>query len=362
MTARRSSSGHAPTVRLESRAMRMRAPPELDVLLSAADAVAIASPASGEVVSAAPEPSESATVPAAADSVPESGAVASAVLTASESVPESDVDAPANLAAAATTDGSDADASQAPTVADGDGADEEYYDVETINNVRTRGGVRQYRVVWKVSGKQKEGTKLPHTWEDEEKLVADGCDRLLERVDMWALDQRAQQSHIPFDQWQATSFPVRTGANEQGTCLFDALRSALERLNQPLDLFEKEMDRFTHHPLYLAQDHSGGLKWSQFRAFVQQYNSAGGKISWSAFDYNFQRTGLCGIAAIKRMKLPVGVYIVACTSKHKVGHAVAMQITRAGGSLFDKGERSALTKGGVWFNRVQHVHKIVIEE
>ena len=175
----------------------------------------------------------------------------------------------------------------------------------------------KYKVVWKI----KVGGTRPETDEPAEQLREDGFGPVMDIVDEWVSLGRERD----FLSWARDKHPTVIGANATGTCLFEALQVAVRLLGEPSAVPDSDVQSFLDESVVRGVDTSRGVSWKAFKVFLDQLRLAGSRLSTSTFECNLHCSGHRGVAAIQRLKLKSGVYVVGESTTMGVGHAFDLQ-------------------------------------
>lgn len=197
------------------------------------------------------------------------------------------------------------------------------HEFENIINRRSIDGGKQYLVVWKGTPDPK--TKKPRfsaTWELGAELKKDGGGDLLKLVDDW-VDNVMRR--IPFESYLKSSALAIgiMGTSIENDCTFVAVKAAFEALG----LFGTATRvRFDDYLSILAVDVSGGLEWPKLAGFLKYLHS---EVPACALDESrsknlFKGDG-SGHAAILRLLLGDGVYLMGTSNGRRVGHCAALE-------------------------------------
>ncbi|KAK1929340.1 hypothetical protein P3T76_015092 [Phytophthora citrophthora] len=208
-----------------------------------------------------------------------------------------------------------------------------------------------YRVLWRT---RKKG-RLPRTWEPRAMLLEDGFHDAVKLVDEWVDGGRQRD----FFQFVSKLYPSVAGTNPMGTCMFLALQHALLLVGEPFGVRNSHIEDFLARGTELGQDLSRGISWKLFRAFVFQLHIAGSRLSLGEIEFNRHRTGHRGVAAIVRLPLEDGVYLIAASNTLAVGHAFVLQVRGVQRTVMDDSSQRPLDNYGEWIGRViyhGHVH------
>lgn len=187
-------------------------------------------------------------------------------------------------------------------------------------------------------------------------LVEDGFETAIKVVDEWVDGGR----QTDFFQFVSNLYPSVAGANPMGTCMFLALQHALLLVGEPFGVRNSHVQEFLARATELKQDLSRGVPWTIFRAFILQLHVGGSRLSLEDIEYNRHRTGHRGVAAIVRLPLEDGIYLVAACNTMAVGHAFVLQVRGAQRTVFDDSSQCPLKDYGEWIDRVMFVRKVTL--
>ncbi|OWZ12319.1 hypothetical protein PHMEG_00014547 [Phytophthora megakarya] len=171
-------------------------------------------------------------------------------------------------------------------------------------------------------------------------LLEDGFKDAVKVVDEWVDGGRQKD----FFQFVSELYPSVAGAN-------------------PMESFgvrNSHIQEFLSRATLLGQVLSRGVKWKIFRAFILQLRLAGSRLSLEDIEYNRHRTGHRGVAAIVRLSLEDGIYLVAAGNTMAVGHAFVLQVRGAQRTVFDDSSQRPLDGYGEWIDRVMFVRKVAL--
>ncbi|KAK1928912.1 hypothetical protein P3T76_015552 [Phytophthora citrophthora] len=188
-------------------------------------------------------------------------------------------------------------------------------------------------------------------------LMADGFSDALAIVDEWVGAGRKED----FFQFVSEKYPSVAGANPSGTCLFLALQQALVPVGDSQGVEDADIQEFIARSAELHQDVSHGVPWRLFRALVAQMRSRGSELSLVDIECNRHRTGHRGVAAIERLPLEEGFYLVAASNSMAVGHAFVLHVAGGRYTVYDDTIRRPLRSYGEWIDRLMFVRRVAIE-
>ncbi|KAK1929393.1 hypothetical protein P3T76_015175 [Phytophthora citrophthora] len=187
-------------------------------------------------------------------------------------------------------------------------------------------------------------------------LVEDGFEDALKVVDEWVDGGRQND----FFQFVSELYPSVAGANPMGTCMFLALQHALLLVGEPFGVRNSHVQEFLARATELKQNLSRGVPWKNFRAFILQLHVGGSQLSLEDIEYNRHRTGHRGVAAIVRLHLEDGVYLIAASNTLAVGHAFVLQVRGVQRTVMDDSSQRPLDNYGEWIDRVMFVRKVAL--
>ncbi|KAJ8566452.1 hypothetical protein ON010_g6672 [Phytophthora cinnamomi] len=211
----------------------------------------------------------------------------------------------------------------------------------------------KYTVVWKT----RVGGQRPETDEPATKLREDGFGDAMAIVDEWVDAGREGDFLV----WARTHHEAVLGANINGSCMFEALAKAAVLEGSPSAVPSEEVERFQEGAAARGVDISRGISWKQTCAFLNQLQRAGSPLSVPDFKFNYQQSGHRGAAAIRRLKLKNGVYVVGAQSTMGVGHAFALHVSGRKLTVHDGDAKKTLGRYGEWIDAVMFVRKVVIQ-
>lgn len=239
---------------------------------------------------------------------------------------------------------------------DEDWIDDTTYLVNAVVN-RRRGPARfggyEYRVVWWAA----EG-RMVRTWERRSTLIEDGFGEQLAAVDAW----KAARTDSPFTEWAARHRPAVLTASATGRCLFEAFALALQRLGDRVGVPDAEVEAFAEKLAASGVDVDIGIKWKTFSAFVRRISSIGSRVDYAELTINRHTGGHRRQAAIDRLNLSDGVYLVGAFNSYRVGHAFILVVKGSKRTAIDTSGEMPFCRYGKWIENVSFVRKVQLQD
>jgi hypothetical protein len=217
----------------------------------------------------------------------------------------------------------------------------------------------EYKVLWK---RLSDSGKHPKTWEPRSSLL-DSCPSIATEmavVDRWFAAGRVGTivDFMKTDEYG----PICLTANEKGTCAFDALRTAACLAGNASaysdEVFQEFVAKGVAKGVKLQAD--CGATEPVLMAFIRALIAKGSPIDYGASIVKHHNSGHFTKAAITRIKLKDGIYIIGATNMARVGHAFVMTVEGDKRTVHDGDYVVPWTDYGEWIYRVSFVKEFAL--
>ncbi|ETP08617.1 hypothetical protein F441_15448 [Phytophthora nicotianae CJ01A1] len=206
----------------------------------------------------------------------------------------------------------------------------------------------EYQVLWVHPDRSCKKLYM-RSWEPRAKLMEDGFEGEMDLVYRW------KASEVPLFEtfWREDDVGMGLiGADEDGLCVFNALRRASELAGRPDIVTQQDIDQFVDDELILyGRDLSQGARWKVVLRFLGRLRDAGRDFAYNQIaTTNHAIPGRRGAQVLEEIPVDDGIYIVGAYNHRHIGHEAVLTVQGAKLLIYDLKEGNPISSAKRWIN------------
>ncbi|ETI38707.1 hypothetical protein F443_15629 [Phytophthora nicotianae P1569] len=206
----------------------------------------------------------------------------------------------------------------------------------------------EYQVLWVHPDRSCKKLYM-RSWEPRAKLMENGFEGEMDLVYRW------KASEVPLFEtfWREDDVGMGLiGADEDGLCVFNALRRASELAGRPDIVTQQDIDQFVDDELILyGRDLRQGARWKVVLRFLGRLRDAGRDFAYNQIaTTNHAIPGRRGAQVLEEIPVDDGIYIVGAYNHRHIGHEAVLTVQGAKLLIYDLKEGNPISSAKRWIN------------